>query len=108
MSGSLANRTGPLPQWTPIDMVQGVYETTAPNGTVWRLIAVYASDAVDAHPNGYTLVALDVPNQPETITAAHGLYHALDAAGMRIAADAIRADPEGARRQLGLREDPED
>jgi hypothetical protein len=71
----------------------GPYEATDPGGTVWRLSLA---------EGGWLLAPRDEPDKAEFITGEHGLYHALDMAGLRIAGDAVRADPDGARRQLGL------
>lgn len=98
----MSDRTGPLPQWTPIDLVAGVYEATGDGGRAWRLRAVYDSDQVDARPVRYLLAPHDGLTRAETITAEHGLYFALDIAGMRIASEAVSADPGRARQQMGL------
>lgn len=87
---------GPLPQWTMLKP-GGPYEATAPDGTAWRL---WHED----RPAGYRLAPRDDPDKVNYVTDEGGLYVALDLAGMRIAGDAVRADPEGARRQLGLDE----
>lgn len=94
---------GPLPQWEPIGGYgSGTYEATDPHGSVWRLWLVERPAANDPLPPGYRLTLRDDPADPACITAEHGLYHALDLAGMRIASRSVQADPEGARRQLGL------
>jgi len=94
---------GPLPQWEPIGGYgTGTYEATAPNGIVWRLWLVEHPADNDPLPPGYRLAPRDNPTDPAHITAEHGLYHALDLAGMQIASRAVQADPEGARRQIGL------
>ncbi|KNE83292.1 hypothetical protein ADZ36_05470 [Streptomyces fradiae] len=58
--------------------------------------------AGDPLPAGYRLAPCADLSTPDPITNVHGLYHAMDTAGMRIAAGAVRADPDGARQQLGL------
>lgn len=94
--------TGPLPQWT-MTGYGGPYEATGPNGVTWRLWHVENPPAGDPHPAGYRLAPVNDPSVPaEYVTAEHGLYYALDMAGMRIAADAVRGDPEGAALQMGL------
>lgn len=95
----MSEARGPLPQW---DIVGSEYEAKDPHGTVWRLWLVERPAADDPLPPGYRLAPIDNPTTPTFITRAHGLYHALDTAGMQISTDAVRADPEGARRQLGL------
>lgn len=70
-----------------------------------QLWAVYDSDSIDAHPVDYRLAPRDDLPSAVSISAEHGLYFALDVAGMRIAGDAVRSDPDGARRQLGLEGD---
>lgn len=91
--------TGPLPGWRPVDgWGSGTFEATAPDGTVWRLWLIDQANK----QAGYRLAPADGSSASEFISDAGGLYAALDRAGMRIAADAVRADPEGARRQLGL------
>lgn len=59
----------------------------------------------DPFPRGYRLAPCNDLGNINFITGDHGLYYALDTAGMRIAGDAIRRDPDGARRQLGLDEE---
>ncbi|MER6109331.1 hypothetical protein [Streptomyces hirsutus] len=94
---------GPLPQWNPIgDYGSGIYEAADPHGTVWQLWRVEQPAAGDPLPPGYRLAPLDNPVDPAFVTAENGLYFALDTAGMHIAADDVRADPEGAARQMGL------
>jgi hypothetical protein len=93
--------SGPLPQWTAVKP-GGPYEAAGDHGTTWRLWAVDTPPADDPFPAGYRLAPRDDPGNVNYITREHGLYHALDMAGMRIAGDAIRSDPDGARRQLGL------
>jgi len=92
---------GPLPQWTAIKW-GGPYEAIAPDGTIWRLWAVDAPPDDDPFPVGYRLAPRDDLGNVNFITGDGGLYQALDMAGLRIAGDAVRADPDGARRQLGL------
>jgi hypothetical protein len=82
----------------------GPYEATDPHGAVWRLWAVDSPPADDPFPAGYRLAPRDDLANVNFISDHGGLYHALDTAGLRIAGDAVRADPGGARRQLG----PED
>lgn len=84
-------RRGPLPQWEII--APGIYEAAGDRQQRWRLWS--------AAPD-YRLAPVDDLADAEIITAAKGLYYAMDLAGMRIAKDAVRADPDGARRQLGL------
>lgn len=94
---------GPLPQWRIIGGYgSGTFEAMDPSGTTWRLWHVKQPAHDDPHPAGYRLAPRDAPDNPEFVSDARGLYGATGMAGMRIAADAIRADPEGARRQLGL------
>lgn len=82
---------GPLPQWDTL--TGGVYEAAGDGDQRWRLWAT-AGD--------YRLAPVDDLADMQTITADHGLYYAMSIAGMRIAPDAVRADPDGARRELGL------
>lgn len=92
---------GPLPQWTQIGgWGSGVFEATAPDGVVWRLTPAAAPEGELI--SGWFLAPRDSESPETFITREHGLYFALDMAGMQIAADEVRADPEGARRQLGL------
>lgn len=93
--------TGPLPQWR-MDKPGGPYEATAPDGTTWRLWHVDSPPPDDPFPAGYRLAPRDDPGSINFVDGEGGLYHVLDMAGLRIAADAVRADPGGARRQLGL------
>ena len=94
---------GPLPQWEPIGGYgSGIYEATDPHGVTWRLHLVEQPTIDDPLPPGYRLASRDNPTDPTHITAAGGLYHALDLAGMQISRDTVQDDPEGARRQLGL------
>lgn len=92
---------GPLPQWTPVGH-GGPWEAADPHGRMWHLWHVDSPPADDPFPAGYRLAPYDDLGNVSYITAEHGLYHALDTAGLRIAGDAVRADPDGARRQLGL------
>ena len=94
------SRPGPLPQWEVIDW-GGPYEAVDGDGTVWRLWHVEQPPPGDPHPPGWRLAPRGTPDV-EYIPGDGGLYHALDMAGLRIAADAVRRDPDGARRQLGL------
>jgi len=80
----------------------GPYEATAPDGTTWRLWCADSPPPDDPFPAGYRLAPSDNLGNVNFISGEGGLYHALDMAGLRIAADAVRADPDGARRQLGL------
>jgi hypothetical protein len=99
---------GPLPQWDIVgDHSENTYEAEDPHGTVWRLWLDQEPAAGDPLPPGYRLAPRDDQSTPAFITAAHGLYRALDEAGTHIAADAVGADPEGAARQLGLNEPEE-
>lgn len=99
---------GPLPQWAQIGGYgSDTFEAKDPHGTVWRLWLVKQPANGDRLAPGYRLAPRDNPTDPSFVTAEHGLYHALDTAGMRIAADAVRADPQGARHQLGLDDDTE-
>jgi hypothetical protein len=93
--------TGPLPQWRT-GKPGGQYEATAPDGTAWRLWHVDFPPPRDPLPAGYRLAPCDDLGNIIFISGERGLYHALDMAGLRIAASAVRADPDGARRQLGL------
>jgi len=94
---------GPLPQWELIGgFGSGTYEAEAPDGAVWRLWLVEQPSTGDPLLPGYRLAPRDNPTDPTYITPEHGLYHALDLAGLRIAGSAVRADPKGARRQMGL------
>lgn len=97
---------GPLPSWKTV-VNPGVYEATAPDGTVWRLRDA-GPPPPDPHTAGYLLAPRDHPDLAEPVSGAHGLFHAFDIAGMRIAADAVRADPDGTRRQLDHGDGPED
>jgi hypothetical protein len=104
----VGSERGPLPQWEqPHGVGSAVFESAAPDGRRWRLWAVDEPSS-DAFPPGYRLAPVDDVNAVAYITAEHGLYFALDTAGLRVAADAVRADPEGARRQLGLDERQDD
>jgi hypothetical protein len=97
---------GPLPEWGIVGGYgSGKYEAEDPHGVVWQLWKVEQPDDDDPLPPGYRLAPRDNPTTPIFITPEHGLYFALDKAGMRIAADSVRADPEGAARQLGLNEE---
>ncbi|ONK13232.1 hypothetical protein [Streptomyces sp. MP131-18] len=94
---------GPLPQWDAVGGYgSGTFEAGDPHGAVWRLWLVERPADSDPLPPGYRLAPRDNLTNPTFVTREHGLYYAMDAAGMRIAADAVRADPEGAARQLGL------
>lgn len=97
---------GPLPQWNMVgDHSTGIYEAVDPHGTIWRLWLVEEPCPADPHPPGYRLTPRGGRAAPTFITSEHGLYHAMDMAGMQIAASAVKADPDGAARQLGLGED---
>ncbi|MFE1451894.1 hypothetical protein [Streptomyces olivaceoviridis] len=99
---------GPLPQWEPIGgFGSGTYEAKDPDGTAWRLWLVEQPTGDDPLLPGYRLAPRDSPTDTTYITAEHGLYNALDQAGMRISGRAVQADPDGARRQLGLDRDDE-
>jgi hypothetical protein len=92
---------GPLPQWTEVGGIgSGVFEATAPDGIVWLLVAEEAQG--DQRVRAWLLSPRDVLSDVDIITAEHGLHRALDMAGLRIASEAVRRDPEGARRQLKL------
>ena len=93
---------GPLPQWDIVGGYGGFYETEDPNGIVWRLWLVERPADSDPLPPGYRLAPRDNMLNPVFITREGGLDHAIGMAGMQIAADAVRADPQGAARQLGL------
>ncbi|MFI7096824.1 hypothetical protein [Streptomyces lydicus] len=94
---------GPLPQWELIGgFGSDTYEAVDPDGMTWRLWLVEQPNAEDPLPPGYRLAPRDNPTDPTYITAAGGLYHALDLAGLRIAGTAVRSDPDGARQQLEL------
>lgn len=95
------SRTGPLPEWTMAGY-GGPYEADDPHGVTWRLWHVPEPAPGDPHPAGYRLAPVGDLAAAEYVTAEHGLYHALDMAGMRIAADAVRGDPEGAALQLSV------
>lgn len=92
---------GPLPQWRAAEP-EGTYEATAPDGIAWWLWHEAAPPPGDQFPPGYRLAPVEDPLNFSYVTDQGGLYLALDLAGMRLAGDAVRADPEGARRQLGL------
>lgn len=96
--------SGPLAQWKAL-AYGGPYEATAPDGTAWRPWHVDRPPSGDPFPAGYRLAPRDDPGNVNFISDEGALYHALDMAGLRIAADAVRADPDGARRQLGLNGD---
>ncbi|WP_330351914.1 hypothetical protein [Streptomyces sp. NBC_00582] len=94
---------GPLPQWEIVGGYgSGTYEAEDRHGIVWRLWLVEQPADGDPLPPGYRLAPRDHLTNFSFITREYGLYHALDTAGMQIAADAARDDPEGAVRQLGL------
>ncbi|MFD3664572.1 hypothetical protein ACFWVF_28930 [Streptomyces sp. NPDC058659] len=94
---------GPLPEWDVVGGYgSGTFEARDPHGTVWRLWWVEQPAEGDLLPPGYRLAPRDNLDNPRFVTGEHGHYHALDTAGMQIAATAVRADSEGARRQLGL------
>lgn len=97
----MSNSDGPLPQWRALGH-GGPWEAVGDDGRAWRLWAVDEPPADDPFPAGYRLAAADELANVNYISDEGGLYHALDMAGMRIAGDAVRADPDGARRQLGL------
>jgi hypothetical protein len=97
----MTSHQGPLPEWTMAGY-GGPYEAVDPGGVAWRLWHAEKPSAADPHPAGYRLAPVDDLDIAEYVTADRGLYHALDMAGMRIAADAVRDDPEGAVLQLGL------
>jgi hypothetical protein len=104
-----AYANGPLPQWTQLGGYgSGTFEAPDPTGVMWRLWAVDDPAPGDPFPRGYRLAPRDDLDNINFVTGEHGLYHALDTAGMRIAGDAIRLDPDGARRQLGLTEERPD
>jgi hypothetical protein len=94
---------GPLPRWTPITL-SGPYEAPDPDGRVWRVWRVDVPGPGDPFPVGWRLAPRDDLGNINFIPGDGGLYSVLDLAGLRIAADAVRADPDGARRQLGLEE----
>lgn len=98
---------GPLPQWSTVGGFGGFYTAEDPQGVTWRLWRVEQPAANDNLPAGYRLAPLDGSASPVFVTGEYGLYRALDIAGMRIAEDAVRADPEGAARQMGFTEAPE-
>ncbi|MGY3677355.1 hypothetical protein [Streptomyces sp. TE33382] len=94
---------GPLPEWDVVGGYDsGTFEAEDLHGTVWRLWCVEQPAHGDSLPPGYRLAPRDNLDNPRFVTAEHGLYRALDTAGMQIAATAVRSDPEGARHQLGL------
>ncbi|MEU5660042.1 hypothetical protein ABZ802_31155 [Streptomyces sp. NPDC047737] len=94
---------GPLPQWNIIGTHSDrVYEATDPHGVVWRLWLVEQPADGDELPPGYRLAPHGTQATPLFITRKHGLYRALDEAGMRIASADVLSDPEGAARQMGL------
>jgi hypothetical protein len=93
-------RRGPLPQWRQIDTDNGlVYEATGTGGHDFRLWPEPGSPQREA---GWWLAPCTNLDQSVWISGPGNLYYALDLAGMRISAAAVRADPDGARRQLGL------
>lgn len=102
---SASYAAGPLPQWTLVQY-GGPYEATDTRGVSWRLWKVDSPPADDPFPAGYRLAPRDEPGNVNFITGEHGLYYALDMAGLRIAGGAVRADPNGARRQLGFDDFP--
>lgn len=94
---------GPLPEWDAVgDYGSGTFEAEDPHGTVWRLWWVETPADGDLLPPGYRLAPRDNLDNPRFVTGENGLYRALDTAGMQIADTVVRADPEGARQQLGL------
>jgi hypothetical protein len=100
---AVTHPTGPLPQWTQVGGTgRDVFEAVDPSGGVWRLWAVAVPSGDDPFPPGYRLARRDDPRNINFITARGGLYFALDDAGLRIAGEAVRADPDGARREPGL------
>ncbi|MFF7415399.1 hypothetical protein [Streptomyces lydicus] len=94
---------GPLPQWEMANGYSGTYEAEDPHDVVWRLWLVEQPADGDPLPPGYRLAPRDNLANVTYITQEHGLYHAIDVAGLQIAADSTKADPAGAVRQLGLR-----
>ena len=95
-----AYRNGPLPQWTLINAT--TFETPDPENVVWRLWKVEEPGVGDPYPRGWRLAPRENLDTITFIVGDSGLYRVLDQAGMRIAGDAIRCDPDGAYRQLGL------
>lgn len=65
---------GPLPQWR-MSKPGGPYEATAPDGIIWRLWH-------GGSPAGWRLAPRDNPGSAVFITGDHGLYFALDMAGL--------------------------
>lgn len=97
---------GPLPQWDIVGGYgSGVYEAEDPRGVIWRLWLVEQPTRDDPLPSGYRLAPRESPSRPTYLSSQHGLYRALDEAGMQIASAAVHANPDGAIRQLGL-DDP--
>lgn len=94
---------GPLPQWSTVGgSGSDTYEAEDPHGVVWRLWLVEQTADGDPLPPGYRLAPRDDLANPTFVTNEHGLYRAMDVAGVQIALDAVRADPDSTARQLGL------
>lgn len=101
----MSARHGPLPQWEMVGSYgSGTFQAEDLHGIIWRLWLMEQPADDDLLPPGYRLAPRDDPSNPTFITRDHGLYHALDMAGMQIATNEVHADPQGARQQLGLEE----
>lgn len=94
---------GPLPQWRQIGgFGSKTFEATDPSGMVWRLWREPKDDTPSGPPRYRLAPVSDLHNFQQLKHERGALYNVLDIAGLRISAGAVRTDPEGARRQLGL------
>lgn len=92
---------GRLPQWASVDPITfGTFEAVGDGARRWRLQAV--DEATAERRVGWWLAPVDDLDNLTWVSEPGNLYVAMDRAGMRIAASAVRADPDGARRQMGL------
>lgn len=87
---------GPFPKWKRVGGPGSrSYEAVDFGGVTWVLWMVEQPQGDDPIPPGYRLARRDDLSRPDHITAKRGLYSALDMAGLRIASQAVRDDPDG-------------